>query len=1099
MPFRKWLLCSLVVVYAGCEPVQVDSAVRELPTAQAEAERLVAARGFDLREVSLVQARDERGNRHELHFQGVPIWGLEAKTAHGVTLFPQVRFEPAAAVDTQPRVPQARAEAVALTGLKDASGRVEQGQLVLLPREERRLKPDAPASERPNAEHFERVVTGLTLIYRLELSTGEPDSAGHRRWRAEVDARSGALLWLGPLEVHAFPLPGTFRNVTGRGRYAGTFTFSTRFDTDDSTYWLSDPRGNTYLATFVGESKVITYGDYYSADASFGDGNFFAFNAAPDSVNGETAAVDAVHAVSLTWAFFETILGRNGPAGNGTPFLVRVHYPLNNATYTPQPRVPSIQLGYRVHPLSSGVMKPLTTTDVVAHELGHDFFMRELAGDPTLFSTTRSEQAGMNEGTGDIIGFMTELGRDAVRLRRTWSDLDTVTPRDSNFTLGEETGLSFRNFRSPLYDEWFRDIGSVETHEAGGPLARMFVLLAYGCAPGACHRVPNGFSGVGPTKAARIWGKAVELLPLGTDYVGARQAALAAATALEGFHGGPLKKATAFAFAAINVGFPPDTTPPQATLTCLQSQLDLECTGTISDAETPNQFHTPPQLVVDGGAQTHTLTGWQFTQRISGAALATGSHTVQLRAWDVWNNEVTRTVTVFLDKAGPTASVSRSGPPKQPLLTVTANDPSGVAMVEFLNGAQVLGTVFAPPYQQGLDTSTWTDGTSNLVIKVYDAYFNVTSLGHALKVDNTRPSVTMTVGTGNPPFSVNASVSDASTITRVDFKVDGLVFATRTNSATSYQASYSPLDALAHNLSVEVTDSFGNKGVAMQAAPRDLQPPTVSLNTSQLGIQVTLTVGVSDTCGLTYPYALYVDANLVAQPTTPDYVLTFGTSMTPGVHTFQALVRDSCGNTANFQTVFTKHLSPPVITGIARDDSQPKKPKFTVQCADAEGVNHVEMRENGVIVQSDNTAPYQFEVDTSNRADGDYTVLFHCSDNYGAASSPETRTVTADNTGPGFQFSIFGAGHSYLVSAGNVTDPHGVQSVRMTGLLAFDFTLTQPPFSAQWTFSWNTDSNWPMSVTAKDTWGNERTQAYWCYVDTDTTQLAYLNCQADPG
>ncbi|RKH28725.1 hypothetical protein D7Y13_16120 [Corallococcus praedator] len=1121
MRFRRWLPFSLIVVLSSCNPAEVEPESPEGEKLQAQAEQLASERGFSLQEVTLVPALEGAGNRHTLHLKGVPVWGLEAKTVNGRTLFTNARFEPTSPVDTESRITQAQAEVAVLEAMKDASARVEDLRLVLLPQVEHRQRKDAllPASGRANAVHFERVVTGMRLIYRLRLSTGTSPGWA-RSWSAQVDAHSGQVLRLEPLEVNALGTPqalpplGTFRNATGYGRYAGTFTFSTRYDTDEELYLLQDERTNTYMAySKPSESGTTVIEPYESDDASFGDGQIFNTNNDMLSANGETAAVDALHAVNLAWSVYETFLSRSGPTGLGYGMNIRVHQPSNNATYSPHPTRPTVMIGYAGLMFPPGNPRsPLATADIVGHELGHDFFMREVAGNPVNFPAELSELQGMNEGTGDIFGFITELGRDTVRARRPLSGIDTTTLKPSNLTLGEDSGLIVRNILSPQYPEWFKYIGQEPVHRAGGPLGRMFLLLAYGCTPMPtsggpgpwnCSLVPEGFTGLGPAEALRVWGLAVQSLPMGADYVQARHSALAAAHTRDVTYGGPRMRAVAYAFAAINVGFAPDVTPPQTTLSCLQVDRDIECSGTITDAEIPNQYNTPPQLVVDGGALTVTLSGWDFTELLSGATLASGTHTLQLKAWDYWNNLTTRTVSVVLDKTGPTASVTRSGPPKEPRLSVTASDASGVLMVEFKKGAQdIVPTVFSPPYDALFNTSTWTDGTHDITVNVFDVYGNVTVLHHALKVDNTRPAVAMTVSGSAPPFSVNATVSDASEVTRVDFKMDMLVFATRTNNASSYQAQYSPSDALSHNLHMEVTDAFGNKGVAMVAAPRDQTPPQVTASKTQVGSIVRLQVSTSDTCDIQYPYSLYVDANLVAQPTTPSYLLEFGASMAGGPHMFQALVRDRCGNLTNFQTVFVKDVTPPVITSILRDDSQPKKPKFTVQCTDDEAVHHVEMRENGVVKQIDTLAPYEFVVDTTGRQDGNYTVLFHCADTGGLASTPETRTVVADNTGPAFIASMFGGARSYLINAENVSDPRGISSVWMSTLfgLSFSVMLTQPPYSVQWTIppNINITSGALISFLAIDSWGNETLRAFQCPVNTNSTVNTYALCTPVP-
>ncbi|RKG82675.1 hypothetical protein D7W79_01935 [Corallococcus exercitus] len=1098
MRLSSWLRGSLALLCLSCGPTSSEDASEpEKAPARTRAEQLVAERGFDPRDVSLVP--DAQGRRQALHFRGVPIWGLEAKTVLDQPLFSNVRFQPTGAVETEARLTEAQARDAALAAMRDSSAKVESARLVLLPTEARQLRKDAAprVAGLRNAEDFERVVTGLRLIYRLKLSTG---GDARRRWSAQVDARSGEVLRLEPLEHTG--LAGQFKKARGTGYYAGPISFVAFYETYAQVNRLRDSHNNDYEAYVPQSPRSGTYELYQSADLIFGDGLRYS-GGGPLGTNGETAAVDAYHAVGLAWSVYETFLGRAGPAGNGTAFRVRVHIPAENAYYDPDKTEPAIRFGYRS--LNASPRTPFTTTDVVGHELAHDFFARELAGDPSDVPSSGSEQAGLNEGTGDIFGFVTELLRDAKRVSSTSTNIDGVTVKTSNLTVAEETGVVSRNLLSPMYPEWFDSIGFADEHFSAGPLSRMFLLLAYGASsqpqsPWYSSLVPEGFSGVGAAEALRIWALAVQLMPLGSDYLDARQAALAAATTRDGVQGGPRMLAVARAFAAINVGYKPDSVPPQTTLSCRQVLEDIECTGTITDAEVPGQYTTAPRLVLDGGTQIKSLAGWQFTQTLPGTALAGGSHTVQLQAWDYWQNLATRTVTVVLDKTPPDFSFLRSGTPKQPFYTVIPRDTSGIRTVDFLDGSQFMYGIFVPPYEQALDTSTWTDGTHDLVIRVYDEYMNVTVRHDTLKVDNTPPSVTMTVGTGDePPFPVNVSVSDASPVARVDFKVDGIVFATRTNAATTYQASYTPTDPLVHNLIAEVTDAFGNKTTVSQGAPLDRRSPAVSFAKTQLGALVRLTFSAADGCGLVYPYALYVDATLVAQPTTPSYVLDFGEAMAAGAHTFQAIVSDLCGNTTNFQTAFVKDLTPPVITGITRDDTVPKKPKFTVQCTDTEGVHHVELREGGVITQTDTTAPYEFVVDTSGRADGDSSLLFQCTDINGVSSSPETRTVTADNTGPTINLTVYGSRRAYLVSAEPVNDPRGIQSVTLTGGLvtpAFTTTLTQAPWSVLWNIPGTTtiQTELPFTVTAKDTWGNTSSKSLWCAVNTASTTSQYLVC-----
>lgn len=393
---------------------------------------------------------------------------------------------------------------------------------------------------------------------------------------------------------------------------------------------------------------------------------------------------------------------------------------------------------------------------------------------------------------------------------------------------------------------------------------------------------------------------------------------------------------------------------------------------------------------------------------------------------------------------------------------------------------------------------TWSDGVHRIDTHLRDGYDNRTIVSTDVRVDNTRPAVSLTVSSGAPPFALSATVSDASPITRVDFRVDGVLIASRT--APPYTASYTPLDALAHNLRVEAVDSFDNLGSDVRAAPRDLTPPTMTFAASQTGNLVTIVTTVADSCGIETPYTFLVDEIVVAQPTTPGYALVMAT-LADGTHVFRAPVRDRCGNTNNFLATFVKTSNtPPVITGITRDDSQPKKPRFTVTCVDTQGVHHVEMRIDGAVVAIDSSAPYEFVVDTTGWADGPETLLFHCSDTDGLASAPETRTVTADNSGPTLTYTVTGAGRDFVVTAVGVSDAHAIESVRLHGGLVvpyFSFLDTTAPY----TYSWHVEGTahiqtwFPFGAVARDEWGNEREVGGFCYMDTQVTQPHVLECE----
>lgn len=172
----------------------------------------------------------------------------------------------------------------------------------------------------------------------------------------------------------------------------------------------------------------------------------------------------------------------------------------------------------------------------------------------------------MNEATGDFLSVVTEMYRDVVDSGQPVAAIDQLLLLPAYLDLGESYGLAPRNVLDPFYYEWFDGIGDEEQHAAGGPIGRMLVLLSYGCArfdsqtgplvPRNCRLLPQGFRGIGPITAVRLWAKAVTQFSESPDFVEARLMVLFAAFLNDGVFGGSQQRAAADAFAAINVGLP---------------------------------------------------------------------------------------------------------------------------------------------------------------------------------------------------------------------------------------------------------------------------------------------------------------------------------------------------------------------------------------------------------------------------------------------------------------------------------------------------------------------------------------------------------------
>lgn len=1096
-----------LLVLAGCSASEPPDPSARTPTADLALEPLLARRGFDLSAIEVAESRRGDDTFYRLSMRGIPISGLGGKR-HGDAAeprFPRLRYAPIETPDLAPRLSDLEAfDAVA--GLLPGGARLVSSALELEPRQVLQSRA-APRPGRPLVEaDYDRVITGFTLVHRLVVAAPGAAGAGERRWIAVVDARTGA-----PLSIDPIASAVTYANVTGYGYYRGTKHMQLQLVAGTpNPYVFVDTMGNRYVDSTVGTPLQ-------SPDNQFGDGQLL--DPFPTPANIETAAVDGYDGVLLTWAMFDGVLNRLGPNVQALPATIAVNRQTDSAEWDPVSRTLVIGVRSLTPDPTTNKLHTMASTDVVAHELGHDFFDSDVYPNLAQLDPGNSEAAGLNEGTGDIVAFLTELYRDAIAQQQQPINLDAQTPASWNYTIGESTGSTpIRDMLFPEIPVWSFDFAESHSRwQNAGPIDRLFLLMAYGCKPPppdplhhynpwTCDGVLHS-NGLGPTTAAKIWACTVSQLTPGSTFDDANVDALACAAVNDGAFGGPQTRAVASAFAGIHVGHPPDVTPPTATLECHQIVGAVECSGTIVDDQddAPPSDH-PALLRIDAGPPVATLTSYTFTTMINIGLFSADIHSMTLTAWDRWGNQVSVSANVLVDKEPPVYWLGVSGPPKQPTIDVGATDISGIGRIEFWNGASLVKRCnpFANTAHCAatFNTSTWSDGSHVINIRVFDSVDNLAQTNYTIVADNTPPVVSLAATGENPPFSVGVNATDASTLTKADLKLDAALLDTRTGPSP-YTFSYAPSSGGNHTLRAEVTDSYGNVGVASVNAPHDTQPPNVTFQASQWNAVVTLTFSVDDTCGVTIPYALFIDGQLAAQPTTAGYSLVL-TTLADGVHSFQASVSDRCGNPLTFVMPFAKVTTPPVLTIEHRDNTDLKRNKFTLHCQDGDGVHHTELRKNGVIIDTQKGADPTFVIDTSSwQPDGEATVVFQCMDIYGVPSNAVNANLTVDNTGPTFAFAVAGAGHTYDVLAGNVGDLHGIKQVRLAGGLifpAFDATLTVAPYEYVWQIQTSIiiQTQIPFYVTATDTWGNETSKTYFCAMDTNTRMPAPLVCQAAP-
>ncbi|WP_326587927.1 M4 family metallopeptidase [Streptomyces sp. NBC_01294] len=351
--------------------------------------------------------------------------------------------------------------------------------------------------------------------------------------------------------------------------------------------------------------------------------------------NLETAGADAHYGAAVTWDYYKNVHGRNGLRNDGVAPYSRVHYGNNYVNAFWQDSCFCMTYGD-----GDGNAKPLTSTDVAAHEMTHG--LTSVTGNMTY----SGEPGGLNEATSDIFAAAVEFYAN--------------NPQDvGDYLVGEKidirgNGTPLRYMDKPSKDgsskdAWYSGIGSIDVHYSSGPANHWYYLAS----EGSGAKVVNGVSYDSPTSdglpvtaigrdaASKIWFRALTtgLFKSNTNYAAARTATLQAAADLYGA-GSVTYNNAANAWAGINVG--PrivngvSVTSPgnQNTVTGSAVSLQIQASSTNPGALTYSATGLPAGLSINAS-----------TGLISGTASTAGTSNVTVTVRDAQNQTGTASFT----------------------------------------------------------------------------------------------------------------------------------------------------------------------------------------------------------------------------------------------------------------------------------------------------------------------------------------------------------------------------------------------------------------------------------------------------------------------
>ncbi|UQA93016.1 M4 family metallopeptidase [Streptomyces halobius] len=315
------------------------------------------------------------------------------------------------------------------------------------------------------------------------------------------------------------------RTGKGESQYSGSVELGT--EKDGNKFTLTDGERGGHRTTNLENSENGEGKSFMDDDDAWGTGK-------PD--DPQTAAVDAAYGAGVTWDYYKNVHGRSGIKGDGKGASSRVHYGDSyvNAFWDDSCFCMTYGDG-------EGNKKPLTSLDVAAHEMSHG------VTSATANLEYSGESGGLNEATSDIFGTSAEFYAK--------NDKD---PGD--YLIGEKIdingdGSPLRYMDKPSKDGnsldfWKEGAGDVDVHYSSGIGNHFFYLLSEGSGPkeigGVKYDSPTAdgskVEGIGRDKAEKIWFKALTAyMTSTTDYKGAREATVKAATDLYGADSAELK------------------------------------------------------------------------------------------------------------------------------------------------------------------------------------------------------------------------------------------------------------------------------------------------------------------------------------------------------------------------------------------------------------------------------------------------------------------------------------------------------------------------------------------------------------------------------
>jgi hypothetical protein len=358
-------------------------------------------------------------------------------------------------------------------------------------------------------------------------------------------------------------------------------------------------------------------------------------------------------------------------------------------------------------------------------------------------------------------------------------------------------------------------------------------------------------------------------------------------------------------------------------------------------------------------------------------------------------------------------------------------------------------------------------------------------------VDTTPPVASIsspTTGSSvNGTVTVNIGASDNLAVSKVELYIDGATYGII--GSAPYALTWNTKGSAngSHSLLAKAYDAAGNVGQSASVTvnvSNDTAAPSVAITSPISGSTASGTVSVSANASDNVAVSkveFYVNGTLKATSTGAPYSYNWNTlTLASGSYTLSAKAYDAAGNVGQSSVtviVANDTIAPSVsiaspVAGSTIGGTVP----VSASASDNVAVEKVELYLNGALVATSTAAPYGYNWNTTNAANGSYTLSVKAYDAAGnVGQSSVTVNVANDAIAPVVSIAspVAGSiiGGTVTVSA-NASDNQAVKKVELYLNGALAATSTAAPYS----FSWNTanaaNGSYTVSAKAYDAAGN---------------------------